>query len=217
MSFVDLKMEGIHLRPLNPVGFAAPALKEIGYSTEEFLEFYERALDYIIELNRGGTHLIDRAAWIFLMKIFGEFDPNYLDLRSPCGAGIGQIAFNFNGDVYTCDEGRMLSMQGDQSFRMGNVFQNDYNELINSQIVKQTCLASMLDNIPRCQNCAYNPYCGVCPLLNYVEEGSLFSKVPQNRRHKLHEGMLDIIFTKLRDASTRDIFMNWLERGINVV
>ncbi|MFA6448057.1 MAG: His-Xaa-Ser system radical SAM maturase HxsB [bacterium] len=216
-SFVDLGMEGIHLRHYNPIGSAQSAIPDIGYSPEEFLDFYAKALDYIIDLNKQGTLLIDRTAWLFLLKILGEFDPNFMDLRSPCGAGIGQIAFNYDGSVYTCDEGRMLAMQGDESFLMGNVRENNYDELVGAEIVKQTCLASILDGIPRCCDCAYKPYCGVCPLLNYVEEGSLFAKIPQNRRHKINQGVLDIVFTKLQDESSKKVFINWLERGINVV
>ena len=29
-----------------------------------------------------------------------------IQLRSPCGAGIGQLLYNYDGKVYTCDEGR---------------------------------------------------------------------------------------------------------------
>jgi uncharacterized protein len=216
-SFVELGMQGIHLRHYNPIGSAQTAIADISYSPEEFLEFYEKALDYIIGLNKQGTLLIDRTAWLFLLKILGEYDPNFMDLRSPCGAGIGQIAFNYDGNVYTCDEGRMLAIQGDQSFRMGNVHEHSYDELIGSEIVKQTCLASILDGIPHCNNCAYKPYCGVCPLLNYVEEGSLFTQIPRNRRHKINQGVLDIVFTRLQDESSKKVFINWLERGINVV
>lgn len=216
-SFVELGMEAIHLRPINPIGFARPVLKDIGYTPAQFLDFYEEALDYIISLNKKGVVMIERTAWIFLMKILGNYDPNFLDLRSPCGAGIGQIAFNYNGDVYTCDEGRMLSMQGDESFRMGNVFEMDYAELVNTEIVKQICLASILDGIPGCCDCAYKPYCGVCPLLNYAEEGSLFAEIPCNSRHIIYQGILDMLFRKIQDDPTRDVFMTWLHRGINLV
>ena len=48
-------------------------------------------------------------------------DPNYLDIRSPCGAGIGQIAYSYDGKIYTCDEGRMLGGMGDDIFCIGNV------------------------------------------------------------------------------------------------
>lgn len=216
-TYASLGFGSIHLRPLNPVGFAAPVIRDIGYSPEAFLEFYEQALDYIIDLNKKGTLFVDRAAWIFLMKMFGAYDPNFLDLRSPCGAGIGQIAYHYNGDVYTCDEGRMLAMQGDNSFRMGSVFENSYDELIDSLAVKRTCLASVLDGIPHCHNCAYKPYCGVCPLLNYVEEGSLFTNIPGNRRHIIYQGILDMLFRRVQDPGTRQIFTTWLERGIHVI
>jgi len=43
------------------------------------------------------------------MKILTENDPNFLDSRSPCGACIGQVAYNYDGKVYTCDEGRMFA------------------------------------------------------------------------------------------------------------
>jgi His-Xaa-Ser system radical SAM maturase HxsB len=216
-TYANLNLRAIHLRAMNPVGFASSMLDDIYYTPEEFLDFYEKALDYIITLNQRGAHLIERTAWLYLMKIFAETDPNYMDLRSPCGAGIGQIAFNYNGDVYTCDEGRMLAMQGDTSFQMGNVASHSYDELINSPIVRQTCLASMLDGIPRCAECAYKPFCGVCPLLNYVEEGSLFARIPQNRRHKINEGIYDMIFKRLQDEAVKAVFMEWLERGIGTV
>ena len=216
-EYLKLRLKGIHLRPLNPIGFAGEALGEIGYSAEEFLEFYEKALDYIIEINLGGEYFVERTAWVFLMKIFSELDPNYLDLRSPCGAGIGQIAFNYDGNVYTCDEGRMLAMKGDQTFRMGNVFENGYDDLINSPAVKTVCLASVLDGIPKCESCAYKPYCGVCPLLNYVESGNIFSLVPENRRHKINEAILDMLFHRIQDPKIKEVFFNWLEQGINVI
>jgi len=63
----------------------------------------------------------EKAAVTFLKKIMTEEDPNHLDFRSPCGAGIGQLAYNYNGKVYTCDEGRMMSMMNDESFCLGNV------------------------------------------------------------------------------------------------
>lgn len=216
-TFVKLGIEAVHLRHYNPIGGAHAASGEVGYSPREFLDFYEEALDYIIDLNKKGTMIIDRTAWLFLQKILTGFDPNFMDLRSPCGAGIGQIAFDYDGGVYTCDEGRMLASLGDASFRMGSVHENSYDQLVGAEIVKQVCLASILDGVPHCCDCAYKPYCGVCPLLNYVEEGSLFAKIPQNRRHIINQGVLDLIFTKLQDESAASVFVSWVERGINAV
>ena len=41
-------------------------------------------------------------ASVFLAKLLGDVAPNYMELRSPCGAGVGQMAFTASGDVYTC-------------------------------------------------------------------------------------------------------------------
>jgi hypothetical protein len=49
---VELGLDGIFLRPLNPYGFAAADLEKLGYTMEEFVEFYEKSMDYIIELNK---------------------------------------------------------------------------------------------------------------------------------------------------------------------
>lgn len=51
-----------------------------------------------------------------------------MELRSPCGAALGQLAFTASGNVYTCDEGRMMAEMGDDAFKLGNVFENGYDE-----------------------------------------------------------------------------------------
>ena len=165
-------------------------------------------MDYIIELNLKGRNFHERFATIFLTKILTERDPDYLDIRSPCGAGIGQLAYNFNGDVYTCDEGRMLSRWQDESFRLGNVSDNSYEDIINNQIVKTMCISSCLDSLPECSECVYKPYCGVCPLYNYTVNGNIFNKAIFLCR--INKGILDYLFKKLQNEKDRDIFYRWV-------
>ena len=131
-------------------------------------------------------------------------------MRSPCGAGIGQLAYNFNGNVYTCDEGRMLSRMGDESFLLGNVLKNDYQEIVGHQVVKSTCISSVLDGLPECCDCVYKPYCGVCPVYNHVEGGSIFARIPNNERCKIFKGIFDYIFEKLQDKKSASVFQHWL-------
>ena len=42
--YLDLGIRNIHLRPLNPYGFVFGTWKMIGYSIEEYLDFYAQAL-----------------------------------------------------------------------------------------------------------------------------------------------------------------------------
>lgn len=214
-EFVKLGLEEIHLRPVNPFGLNSRILAKIDFSADDFIKFYRQAMDYIIELNKKGKVFYERTARILIGKILSGKDPNFLDLRSPCGAGIGQLAYNYNGDVYTCDEARMLSVAGDESFKVGNALRDSYEDFINNNVVKTLCYASCLDNLAGCSECAYKPYCGVCPIYNYVTEGDIFSRVSSNKRCKIHTRILDYLFERLRDPLVKEIFEKWaaLERG----
>ena len=93
--YLELGMHTIHLRPLNPYGFALGTWERIGYSPEEYLDFYAKTLDYIIGLNKQGKEIVEGTAATFLMKMLTPDDPNFVDIRSPCGAGTGQVAYNY--------------------------------------------------------------------------------------------------------------------------
>lgn len=210
-EYVSLGFEGIFVRPLNPVGYARDVADRIDYSPDEYLEFYKQLLDYVLAINaKDKRHLFEQTAVIFLLKILTEIDPNFMDIRSPCGAGIGQIAYNYNGDAYTCDEARMVGATGDFIFRMGNVHNRSYRALLDTDVVKTLCAASCLEGLPTCADCAYKPYCGVCPVLNYVETGDIFLKSLQNRKCRLNMGILDLLFERLQNPESRRIFESWI-------
>ncbi|MBI5482696.1 MAG: His-Xaa-Ser system radical SAM maturase HxsB [Deltaproteobacteria bacterium] len=118
-EYVRQGLKGLFLRPLNPFGFAARIDEKIGYPAREFMPFYRQALDHILDLNRQGVEIMERWATIFLAKILTDQDPNYVDIRSPCGAGIGQVAYNYDGRVFPCDEARMLHQMGDSAYLIG--------------------------------------------------------------------------------------------------
>ena len=136
-----------------------------------------------------------------------------MELRSPCGAGVGQLSYYYDGSVYTCDEGRMISESGDTSFRLGNVYTSTYNDLMESQTCKSLCAASVVEALPHCCDCVYHPYCGVCPIVSYVGEKDIFPRQPFDFRCKVYSGILDLLFEKIRsgDKEIMDIFHSWIE------
>ena len=74
-ELVDLYVElikNIHIRPLNPFGFANKTWRVIGYTIEEYLDFYSRVLDYILELNLQGVQIMEGTAALFLKKILTQ-------------------------------------------------------------------------------------------------------------------------------------------------
>ncbi len=210
-SYLALGARGIYLRPLSPLGLARKTWERIGYSPEEFLDFYRQAFDYILEVNSKRV-FFEQTARLFLAKMLTDEDPNFLDLRSPCGAGIGQIAYNYDGSLYTCDEGRMLSRMGDDSFRIGRASEGGYREAVSHPTVRALAVASCLDNQVSCSQCAYKPYCGICPIQCYAEQGDIMGRMPTNSRCRIHKGILDILFSRLQEDKARRIFQRWLKK-----
>ena len=187
-EYIKLGLDSIHLRFLNNLGVARKLWGEINYSVEEYLDFWKKAVDYIKELNKQGNKIDERMISIMTKKIANEFDPNYLDLRSPCGATIGQLAYNYNGDIYTCDEARMLG--GDDLFLLGNVEKGEYKEIVTCDKACAVVNASINDQYI-CDNCVYKPYCGICPVCNYAEQGNVIGKISQTNRCKIFKEQFD--------------------------
>lgn len=214
-EYIRLGARGIYLRPLTPLGFATKTWEVIGYTPDEFLAFYRDAMDYIIDLNLRNKRrrFFENMAKQFLTKILLHEEPNNLDVRSPCGAGIGQMAYNFDGSIYTCDEGRMLSRMGDESFRIGDVKSGSHVENMRHPAVRAVITASLLEGQPQCASCAYNPYDGVCPVYNYATQGDIVGRMHSNLRCHTHMGVLDYLFERIKDDEVKAVFERWVAKG----
>ena len=210
-TYVNLGCHSIFLRPVDPFGFAGKTFDKIEYERRRFLDFYREAVDYCLELNKKGTQVLERFASIFLTKILTGTDPNFLDIRSPGGAGIGQLTYNYDGNIFTSDEGRMLDAQGDDTFRIGHVGESSYRELVTHETVRALLVASNLDSQPDCVNCTYTPYCGCKPEDSYVKQGSIHGRMRESGICAVHKGVQDYVFEKLRDGDpeTMEIFRRW--------
>lgn len=210
-EYISLGYDTIFLRPINPFGLSKKIWQQIGYGAKEYIKFYLTALDYVIKKNLTGQKFIERSAKFYLQKILTDIDPNHMELRSPCGAGIGQLAYNYNGDVYTCDEGRMLSMMDDESFNIGNVKKNNYKDIVTHPVTRTLCAASCLEGLAGCSDCVYAPYCGTCPIYNYTEQGNIIGQMPTNDRCQINMAIFDYLFKKLEGKKIKKIFKEWLK------
>ncbi len=209
-TYVSLGCKALFLRPVDPFGFADKTGHRVEYPRKEYLDFYRKSVDYMLELNKNGVQILERFAAIFLTKILGGEDPNFLDIRNPCGAGIGQIAYNYDGKVFTCDEGRMLHEMGDSTFLIGDV-DSSYRDMMGHETVRALAIASNLEAQPDCVNCTYQPYCGVCPVHNHKTQGTIFGRMRESTLCAVHKGIQDYLFEKLGsgDAEVIDTLKKW--------
>lgn len=205
-EYVNIGYNTIHLRFLNYLGKAIGKWKDIGYTAEEFMEFWKKAMDYIIDLNKKGTFISERTCNTILTKILLKQDPQYLDLMSPCGAIIGQVAYNYDGNIFTCDEARAINSD---IFKIGDTKSKSIPEIIKSEKSVEILSCTMNDTY-YCDYCAYKPYCGVCPVCNYQETGDLISDVIHSERCKIFMATFDYIFEKMQDPEIAKIFEKWV-------
>lgn len=209
-EYLRMGLTQIFLRPVAPFGFAKTNWNEIGFNAQDYIAFYRDCFEYILQLNQSGHRIKEGYAALFLNKILGDKSVNYMELRSPCGGTIGQLAYHYNGSVYSCDEGRMLGESGDDSFKIGCV-DEDYRSLISNAITKTVCISSCLEAIPGCSDCVYQPYCGTCPIYNYSSAGNVFANMSSNFKCQIHKGILDILFEKIKlnDRLINELFNDW--------
>lgn len=196
--------DNIWIKPANELGYALVNKEEAICSSKEFLDLWKKSMDYLVEINKKSS-MRENFSMILLKKILTKQDVYYTELQSPCGAAISQLAYNPDGSVYTCDEGRQYEL-----FKLGTV-DNKYSELINSPDTHSVITASLTDSLA-CDTCAYKPYCGVCPVCSYAETKNIITKIP-NRRCEIIKGMFDYIFEKLlTDNEHRRMFLKWMDK-----
>lgn len=205
-TFVEAGCRAVFLRKLDPFGFAAKSAKTLGYSMDEFLEFYANAVDYIIALNRQGVQVMERHAAIMLNKILADEEPNYLDLRVPGGACIGQIGYAPDGSIYSSDEGRFVAAMGDDMFRIGTV-NDSYHDLMTNAATRALVMAGLNDGQPDCVSCVYKPWCGQQVEYNYKTQGSLHGHMRDSAWCRKHKSIFDYLMHKLEAADERDMEM----------
>jgi len=209
-EYVRLGFNGIFLRALSPYGFAIKTRKFMTYDTERWLEFYKEGLAYILELNKAGIPFVEHYASLILKKMLTSNDPGYVDLMNPAGAGIAAIVFNYDGSVYASDESRMLAEMGDQTFRLGDILTDSYEDIILSDVLLDALEQSFTLSAPMCSDCAFEPYCGAEPVFHHAIFKDVLGRKAESSFCKRNMSIFKHLIGLMNsDASTRRLFMQW--------
>lgn len=209
-EYVGLGFTDIFLRPLSSYGFAMRNQSLLGYTPDEFQEFYSKAFARVIYWNNRGIPLREVYASIILNKILSPFDGGYVDLQSPTGAGQSVMVYNYDGYVYPSDEARMLVETGDISLRMG-VIGTPLEELQSSAVQKALIAASRVEDVTGCQTCAFQKFCAPNPVDSQAQFGRMDAPVLETEHCKRHQWLFDFFFEKIHtsDDNLMDLFHSW--------
>jgi His-Xaa-Ser system radical SAM maturase HxsB len=213
-EYIRLGFKGIFLRALNPFGFAKESFSSLGYTVEEFIDAYKSAFRFILQKNLSGEYFSENYATLLLSRILTPFSTGFMDLQSPAGAGINGAIYDYDGNVYPTDEGRMLARTGDKRFLLGNVKKNTYEEIFDGNALRKITAHSCVETLPGCSSCAYQTYCGADPVRNYVETGDIVGHRPTSEFCKKNMGIIDFLFEYILEDDERvmDVFWSWITR-----
>jgi His-Xaa-Ser system radical SAM maturase HxsB len=198
-----LGFHSISLRPLSPYGFARKTGARNGYPIADFLGFYEVALDHLLAVNRSGYILEETYGRMLLAQLLTPFSHGYVDLRSPCGAGLGSVVYDYDGAVYPSDEARMLASMGDRTFAMGRVDQ-PVESWLASAAMERVLAAGVAEALPTCADCVYVPLCGADPIDHYARQGDTVGHRPSSDFCRKQMGLFDLLLNRWEEGTERD-------------
>lgn len=211
-EYVRQGFHSIFLRSLSPYGFAVRNSLTRCYAADDWVEFYQRGLRHILDINRRGYLLREEYTAILLQKIFSPEGSAYVDLQSPAGLGISALVYNYDGAVYASDEGRMLAEMGDRTFRLGHLDEHSYEEVMTSDRLVSILHDTMPEGVPRCSDCAFLPYCGADPVRHQATQGDPIGHKAFSEFCRKQTGVLRHLFTLLEgDRKDREQLLQWVD------
>ncbi len=212
-EYLQRGFSSIFLRMINPYGYAGSNTNtgSFSYTAEQWLEFYRDTLDYILELSAGGVDFREEFTELIVRKILSPYATGFVDLQSPAGIGIAGIVFNYDGDVYCSDEGRMLAEMGDRRFRMGSVLRDSHADIMLDERFVETVERSMAECVPGCADCVFQPYCGSDPVRHYRTQGDIVGFKPTSDFCRKNAGVIRHVIGLLEDdPQAAEVLKSWV-------
>lgn len=198
-EYVSLGLSEVFLRPLSPYGFAKRNLSYLGYSTQDFMRFYERGFQRVLWWNERGVPLREVYAGLILNKLISGFDAGYVDLQSPNASGRAVLVYNYDGWVYPSDEARMLAETGDTSFRMGPIG-TPLAALASSQAARLIAALGDASGDPDCRQCAFKQHCAPSPVDAAACSLGVGNVATRDTKHcRRQTAMFDFMLARLAD------------------
>ncbi|MGU3345374.1 radical SAM protein [Pseudomonas monsensis] len=139
-------------KPLEDVDYSFIANELFEAFQDSFLHFQKKEFS---------PKLLD--AVILIKNLISPFDPQYMCLRTPCGAGTNMITYDTGGDIYICQD-----LIKEPQFKVCNASEPEPQDLIdNNDIVRKLRSRKPGGNIG-CEECDFQMFCqGGCYSTSY--------------------------------------------------
>ncbi|MEM4229223.1 MAG: SPASM domain-containing protein [Thermoproteota archaeon] len=188
------KIQSVLLNPVEPLNKMALSLIP---TFEELSSYYEKAIRSVLKINveNPQNRIIIRNVQELIMCLISDVIPRSCYM-SPCGAARLMFAISASGDVYPCG--------GFESFpemRLGNVFDMEINEILQSDIAK-LLRSRDVNKINPCNSCAFKRLCCAnCPATLYALYQDIFRpSFYSSFRRRLISSIFDLIAENIENV-----------------
>jgi len=104
----------------------------------------------------------------------------------------------------------MLAEMGDRTFRLGNVHQDSYEEIMLSDALLGPIEESFAASAPMCSDCAFEPFCGADPVFHHATQGDVVGRKPVSAFCQRNMAIIRRLIALMRDDDeVRRIFVRW--------
>ncbi len=135
----------------------------------------------------------------------------YVDLQSPAGILNSVVVFNYDGKIYASDEARMIAESKDYKFQVGVLGESSYEEVFYGEKILEIAESWSNESLAGCSDCAFQPYCGADPVLNYATQGDLYGFRPTSIFCKKNMEIIRFLFELMtEDKENERIFKSWI-------
>lgn len=154
--FIENKIYSLSFSPLRKYGRGKDDI-DLFLDDETLFNAYTILLEKIILHNK--THnksewLHERVLTTIVKQIYFN-QRHFMCMQSPCGAGRRMLGFDYNGDVYICD-----NFIGDEDFKIGSVYDGNLKDMLFNSEVRKKALSRQKENLVRCKDCVWRGLCG---------------------------------------------------------
>jgi radical SAM protein with 4Fe4S-binding SPASM domain len=193
--FYDQGFSGVALLRAKPLGNAVRT--GITFGGPPLISAYIKALDHILARNKkSGQSFVERMVQVALLKLLGRQNVGFVDWRNPCGDVIQAITYDVDGEILPADEAR----SNRSVFGLGNVRDRTFSEVMADERSYHTANLSLRDAHAACRECAYNPFCGVNPVVEFARTGSVMPKPHESEDCHFTIALLDWVVRNYLDS-----------------
>ena len=192
-------------RPLFKLGRAIDVFDEIGYTPEEFLDYFRKSVNVCINASlNGDSGAHELRTKVLANKVLNNINGD-IELGTPCGAIQCMVSIDWNGDIMACEGSKMLREPYRSEFVTANVNTPGihYADVFFNSKSLSIIRRAFNEDDSKCSRCVYAPYCGNCA----VERTENDSYTTFNCA--INEGMLDNLVQLLENEVTRPVIEHW--------